>query len=104
MKIFAAVIAVALPGGAVAQSTPPEDPSLIAYLQQRAGDAAATTRYTAALTPDGKTALVYLTGPAWCGSGGCRLLVLDRDGSSYRSVGEISVARAPIRQIGRAHV
>jgi hypothetical protein len=74
MKSFAAVIAVALPGGAVAQSTPPEDPSLIAYLQQRAGEAADTTRYTAALTPDGKTALVYLTGPAWCGSGGCRLL------------------------------
>jgi len=101
MKIFAAVIAVALPGGAVAQSTPPEDPSLIAYLQQRAGDAAATTRYTAALTPDGKTALVYLTGPAWCGSGGCRLLVLDRDGPAYRSVGEISVARAPIRLLER---
>ena len=95
MKIFAAVIAVALPGGgAIAQSTPPEDPSLIAYLQQRVGEAADTTRYTAALTPDGKTALVYLTGPAWCGSGGCRLLVLDRDGSAYRSVGEISVAIA----------
>lgn len=45
--------------------------------------------------------VVYLTGPNWCGSGGCRLLVLDRTGGTYRSIGEIGVARAPIRLLER---
>ena len=36
----------------------------------------------AAITPDGAMTLVYLTGPNWCGSGGCRLLVLDRTGEA----------------------
>lgn len=88
-------------GAAAAQTTPPEDPGLIAYLRQRAHGALDTTRYTAALTPDGRRMLVYLTGPNWCGSGGCRLLVLDRAGRTYRTVGEIGVARAPIRLLER---
>ena len=93
----AAVVASLWAGAAVAQTPPPEDQALIAYLRERAKEALDTTRYTAAITPDGGTTLVYLTGPNWCGSGGCRLLVLDRTGETFRSVGEISVARAPIR-------
>ena len=62
-----------------AQTPPPEDQALIAYLRERAKEALDTTRYTAAITPDGAMTLVYLTGPNWCGSGGCRLLVLDRE-------------------------
>lgn len=93
----AAVVASFWAGAAVAQTPPPEDKALIAYLRERAKEALDTTRYTAAITPDGGTTLIYLTGPNWCGSGGCRLLVLDRTGETYRSVGEISVARAPIR-------
>ncbi|MCK6104485.1 MULTISPECIES: hypothetical protein [unclassified Brevundimonas] len=102
MMIAAALaLSGSFPAAAAAQAPPPEDPGLIAYLRQRALGALDTTRYTAALTPDGRTMLVYLTGPSWCGSGGCRLLVLDRAGGTYRSVGEISVARAPIRLLER---
>jgi hypothetical protein len=98
----AAVVAASLwAGAAAAQTPPPEDPALTAYLRDRAKEALDTTRYTAAITPDGAMTLVYLTGPNWCGSGGCRLLVLDRTGATYRSVGEISVARAPIRLLER---
>ena len=102
MMIAAALaLSGSFPAAAAAQAPPPEDPGLIAYLRQRAHGALDTTRYAAALTPDGRTMLVYLTGPSWCGSGGCRLLVLDRAGGTYRSVGEISVARAPIRLLER---
>ncbi|WP_293824276.1 hypothetical protein [uncultured Brevundimonas sp.] len=98
-------LALGLSTGAAAQTpsaaAPPEDPVLIAYLRQRAHDALDTTRYTAANTPDGAMTVVYLTGPNWCGSGGCRLLVLDRAGGAYRSIGEIGVARAPIRLLER---
>jgi hypothetical protein len=82
---------------AAAQTAPPEDPALTAYLSEKAQGAVGATRYTAAITPDGATTLVYLTGPNWCGSGGCQLLVLSREGDAYVSIGEISVARAPIR-------
>ena len=104
MKTLIAAVALSLCASAAlaqAPAAPPEDPGLVAYLRQRAADALDTTRYTAANTPDGKTTLVYLTGPNWCGSGGCRLLVLDRRGATYRSVGEIGVARAPIRLLER---
>ena len=104
MTMIAAALALSgslAAGAAAAQAPPPEAPGLIAYLRQRAHGALDTTRYAAALTPDGRTMLVYLTGPNWCGSGGCRLLVLDRAGRTYRSVGEIGVARAPIRLLER---
>ncbi|WP_269219578.1 hypothetical protein [Brevundimonas vesicularis] len=103
MRTLAAAAAVAASlwaGASAAQTPPPEDPALIAYLRDRAQEALDTTRYTAAITPDGAMTLVYLTGPNWGGSGGCRL-VLDRTGATYRSVGEISVARAPIRLLER---
>ena len=84
MKTLAATAVVAAAslwaGAAAAQTPPPEDPALIAYLRDRTKEALDTTRYTAAITPDGAMTLVYLTGPNWCGSGGCRLLVLDRHG------------------------
>ncbi|MDO9608839.1 MAG: hypothetical protein Q7J26_09975 [Brevundimonas sp.] len=82
---------------AAAQTPPPEDTALTAYLREKAQGAVGATRYTAAITPDGATTLVYLTGPNWCGSGGCQLLVLSHEGDAYVLVGEISVARAPIR-------
>ena len=87
----AAVAASLWAGAAAAQTPPPEDPALIAYLRDRAKEALDTTRYTAAITPDGAMTLVYLTGPNWCGSGGCRLLVLDRT--------DVREARAPLRML-----
>jgi hypothetical protein len=50
------------------------------------------------LDGDGKPeALVYLTGSEWCGSGGCRLLVLAPRVTSWKIVTEISITRPPIR-------
>jgi hypothetical protein len=41
--------------------------------------------------------VVYVRGEAWCGSGGCLLLVLEQTGVSYRVLGRITIARTPIR-------
>lgn len=46
--------------------------------------------------------IVRLTGRCWCGSGGCRTLVLAHDSDSYRVITEISIARPPIRLLTTA--
>jgi hypothetical protein len=60
-----------------------------------------TTRYFYSfidLNGDGKQEIVaYITGNSWCGTGGCTVLVLAPDDSSYRVVTRISIARLPIR-------
>lgn len=40
--------------------------------------------------------LAYVTGRSWCGSGGCTLLVLERDGDFYRVVSRVTIARPPL--------
>lgn len=59
-----------------------------------------TTQYSYALTDldDDRVpeAIVYLIGQSWCGSGGCTVLVLKRNGSSYKVVTHMTVARLPI--------
>jgi hypothetical protein len=42
-------------------------------------------------------AIVYVTGGGWCGSGGCRLLVLEPHGSSYRVIAHMTIVWPPIR-------
>lgn len=60
-----------------------------------------TTRFTAAsadLNDDGKPEfVVYITGQCWCGSGGCNLLILTPQNSTYMVVGDLSITRPPIR-------
>lgn len=46
---------------------------------------------------DQNEALVYAYGPMVCGSGGCNLLVLTRDGAAYRILTQTSVTQAPIK-------
>jgi len=62
---------------------------------------ASAVRYSAAfadLRDDGtRDALVYVTGGAWCGTGGCMLLVLVPEGASYRVIARIPALRLPIR-------
>jgi putative lipoprotein len=74
---------------------------LQAYLHTASGASDKTTRYQAAfvdLNGDGiPEAIVYFTGGAWCGSGGCTTLVLTRSGSSYRVISKIPITRPPIR-------
>ncbi|TCM19871.1 hypothetical protein EDF56_103516 [Novosphingobium sp. PhB165] len=40
--------------------------------------------------------LAYLGGPMLCGTGGCNLVVLKRDGTELRKVSEISVVQLPV--------
>ncbi|MFL5295282.1 MAG: hypothetical protein ACJ798_02760, partial [Phenylobacterium sp.] len=49
------------------------------------------------LNGDGRPeALVYVSGRAWCGSGGCELYVLERTGSGFRQRGQVSISKQPI--------
>ncbi|SLK07281.1 hypothetical protein [Novosphingobium mathurense] len=40
--------------------------------------------------------LAYVGGPMMCGTGGCNLVVLKRDGEGYRQVGDLSVVQLPV--------
>ena len=60
-----------------------------------------TTRYSAAfvdLRDDGtQEVIVYLSSDGWCGTGGCTVLILAPEGTSYRVVTRIPAVRLPIR-------
>jgi hypothetical protein len=59
------------------------------------------TRYVAAwadLDRDGRPeALVYLISGAFCGSGGCNLMIFTTAGRSWREIADMSVTNPPIR-------
>ncbi|MFJ6024716.1 hypothetical protein ACIQC9_08985 [Brevundimonas sp. NPDC092305] len=59
----------------------------------------APLRYVAKTTGEGddQLTLVYLIGPEYCGSGGCNLLILGRQGDPFAVLGEVTVVQAPIR-------
>ena len=40
--------------------------------------------------------LAYLGGPMMCGTGGCNLVVLKRDGTGFKKMGEVSVVHLPV--------
>jgi len=60
-----------------------------------------TTRYSSAvIRSDGATGediVIYVSGNDWCGSGGCRLLILEPDGASFKVIGQETITRPPIR-------
>jgi len=85
------------------------DDGVRAYLQERfhadrAEDRDA--RYVIAradLNGDGRPeALVYLLSSAYCGTGGCNLLILTPAGRSWRKVAELTIVNPPIRLLGSA--
>lgn len=41
--------------------------------------------------------IVYVSGGGWCGSGGCRMLILEPTGSSFRVLGNVTIVQLPIR-------
>ena len=54
------------------------------------------------LNGDGRRdALAYLHAPGDCGSGGCRMYVLENRGRSYRLVGRTTITKPPIRVLNR---
>ena len=75
------------------------DPALLPFLQARTRDAMAPLRYVARTHGEGadQLTLVYLSGPEYCGSGGCNLLILGRAGDAYAVLGDTSVTSLPIR-------
>jgi hypothetical protein len=70
------------------------------YLKDHHLSVDGTTRYSAApVVLDGKTEmeLVYLSGPWWCGSGGCTALLLEPQQSSFRVMQKLTLVGLPIR-------
>jgi len=86
------------------QSSAGQNEHLRQFLRGYVGSAdedARTTRYTAAFVDlrDDKSSevIVYVSGPRWCGTGGCTMLILAPAGSSYHVVTKTTVTRLPIR-------
>jgi hypothetical protein len=71
------------------------------YLSSISGVDDVTTRYSfAAASLSGnmpQEIVVYVTGRGWCGSGGCRTLILKPKGSSYEVVSDVTITWPPIR-------
>jgi hypothetical protein len=91
-------------GAAIRAQPSAEDLSLRAFLQTRFQEDRANypdTRYVSAwadLDGDGRPeAFVYLLSGAYCGSGGCNLMIFTPRGSSWREVADMAVTNPPIR-------
>lgn len=86
---------------AAAQNAPALPATVVAELRKDFVADGMETRYLAAsadLNGDGKDELlVYVVGPAACGTGGCPTRVYTPDGAGMRRVGNISVSNPPIR-------
>jgi hypothetical protein len=98
------VVTIAAQGRPAVPSSAPEAPLkrfLQNYLESPFLSADRSTRYSAAsvdLSGHGKPeVIVYLTGKAWCGTGGCLMLILAPEDSSYRVIARVTVARTPVR-------
>jgi hypothetical protein len=50
---------------------------------------------TKAETNTAEVELVYVSGQRWCGSGGCTLLILQPQGSSFRVIGKVTIVQLP---------
>lgn len=89
---------------AVLRAQPPAETSLRTFLQSylrtNASDYDKTTRYVDAsvdLNGDGvPEVIVYLNGTAWCGSGGCTMLILAPEKSTFRVITRTTITRPPI--------
>lgn len=90
-------------GAAHSKSDNSRDDTLKKWLRSYLGDEMPgdNTRFiSASVNLDGGAehqVIVYLTGDDWCGSGGCTMLVLAPQGSSYRLVTKVTITRPPIR-------
>jgi hypothetical protein len=104
--VTCALIAVCAPaGGAEPAGSADRERSLRAFLQRWAGEAnhpvEESTRYWSAwvrLRKDhASQVIVYVQGRDWCGSGGCKMLVLEPMGETFRLFGDTTITRPPIR-------
>jgi hypothetical protein len=71
------------------------------YLKSGSSEFDKTTRYSAAPVNLSGAKLpevvVYVSGRAWCGSGGCTMLILRPDGVSFTVIARTTITRPPIR-------
>jgi len=99
--MIATGLAQAQPTAAFSSAEQPLKKFLQNYVKDPHSDGDKTCRYLDAfvdLNGDGKQeAIVYLMGNSWCGTGGCRTLVLTRKGASWKVVTHITITRPPIR-------
>jgi hypothetical protein len=58
-----------------------------------------STRYSAVAASKAGLVVAYLQGSAWCGSGGCTLLILKPSGSSYKVYSKILLVHEPIMDL-----
>ncbi len=76
------------------------------YLKSGSSEFDKTTRYSAAPAnlSDAKVpeVVVYVAGHAWCGSGGCTMLILRPDGVSFTVIARTTITRPPIRVLQTA--
>jgi hypothetical protein len=78
--------------------------SLLTFLQKYLAESGSgpdrTTRFSSVLVKVGaakQEIVVYVAGRDWCGSGGCTLLVLEPNNSSYKVIGRTPIVRLPVR-------
>jgi len=100
-----------LRGQSTTAPTPPSE-ALRAYLRIYLGSRGSappdtTTRITSVVVKlgDGKTeeTIVYISGQAWCGSGGCTMVILDSTGSSFKVLGRVTIVQLPIAILPTMH-
>lgn len=78
----------------------PPLPAALADFARKHGDTVLPEYRHALLDLDGDSrddAVVMLLGPAWCGSGGCQMLVLRGDTAGFAFVSASTVASEPVR-------
>lgn len=71
------------------------------YLGGGDADSRGSTRVSAVLIQSERREadeyVIYVSGPRWCGSGGCTLVILQAAGSSFKVLGRVTVVQLPIR-------
>jgi hypothetical protein len=78
-------------------STKDEAPSLDAYARSELGLSAFKSARTD-LDSDGDNEIIlYARDQSFCGSGGCTLFIVAREGSAFRLVGRTTITKLPIR-------
>ena len=89
-----ALLAILASAAATASEAPA---SVKAYIHDHLGDTKGYRYAQTDLNNDGKPeAVIYVTDPQYCGSGGCNLVVLTPQGSGWRQALNATVAQPPI--------
>ena len=86
-------------------STDDSDSALKRFLQKELTDPRfgtdTTTRFSSAIIKSNgitkEEIIIYISGRSWCGTGGCRLWILEPDGTSFKVIGEMIIVQLPIR-------